>query len=302
MTDLDSLINLIVSDAQLATGEDAFWLQQNAGVVRSGSRGAGVKHGSNRKYPVWTTEEDDFIRANIGRMGILGVADALGRGENAVKIHIIRKGLPHPSRVPGWLTANQVANLLGHDSHKICRWIDEGMMPGEHCAWSIRTIRRVRIYELKAWLIRPETWIYIDAKKITQPGLRRLVQLAQARWGDEWWSMRQAADYSGTTPSDLHRQIHIGRLKGIQSKNLGGRDQATWSFWYARRSDVVRLVIPKGKGSGHQVYNWSPKADAFLLKARAAGKSYVEIGKMMNWPAKRVTYRAFLLSQKVVGK
>jgi hypothetical protein len=104
------------------------------------------------------------------------------------------------------------------------------------------------------------------------------------------------AEYHGCENKDVVRYIVHGVLPAIQAPHLGGRDEAGWSRWYVRRSDALGLRVWRGKGNNHRTV-WSPRADAFILRARAEGKEYQEIARMMKWPQKRVEYRARCLKQ-----
>lgn len=283
--DLDALVNLAVSDAQVIYGERVALLSHARGLPsrQSGSR--------NRGRP-WMPEEDEFYRANAGKLSYSEIAKHLGRSPAAIKVHFTRAGLPAASKTADFLTAQKVSELLSIDPHKTVRWIDEGILPGERMFFTGRVIRRTRIMALKIWLTRPEHWIYFDATLIKNLSLRRLVLRAQQRWGDEWWTTRQAADALGVDSWDIEHQIKLGRIGGIQAVHLGGRDLARWSFWYVRKSEAIRLVIPRGKGRAKTRTHWSPGGDAFILEQRAAGKTYGEIARRMKWKQKRVEFRA----------
>jgi hypothetical protein len=176
-------------------------------------------------------------------------------------------------------------------------------MPGERVPYeSNKPMRRVSTIQFKLWLVRPTSWIYFKANRIKNPSLRRLVELAQKRWGDEWWSTTEAALHLGCTPDDIDRQITIGKISGIQLRS-GRRMTQRWAYWYVRRSDVEKLVVRKGKGArGYDREDyWTDRSDAFLLRARASGKTWAEIGRMMKWPEKRCSYRWCILKKRGIA-
>lgn len=291
---MDTLIDTLVSDAQIANGESLPWLGARGNIARPAAQK------SKAPPPRWTKDEEQFYLDHLAIMTMEQIGVALGRTTNAVKIHAVRKGLLSHRKVPGYLTTHQVAVLLGVDSHTPPGWVDHGIMPGERIPYTNSVTRRVSIIQFKLWLVRPTSWIYFDAKRIRNASLRRLVQLAQARWGDEWWTTRQAGDYLGCNPTDVHRQIKLGHCPAVRARLLSGRNvDQVWAYWYLRRSDAVKLVIYKnGKGTpgtDRTDAGWSPRADAFLLRARAEGKSYSAIGRMMKWNVGRVWYRYNLL-------
>ena len=294
MSVLDNLIETLVSDAQLEAGVPVEWLQARGMVARP------AKIAQRRYSCPWSKEEDRFYLEHIEVMSYEEIAVKLGRTATAVKIHAKRRGFPLSSRVAGYLTANRAANLLGLDIHKVPAWMDAGIMPGELVPLSNRVMRRVKLLDFKLWLIKPETWIYIEANRIKNPSLRRLVQLAQERWGDEWWSTRQASEYLGCKTDDVQRQIALGKIRGTQGRLMSGRHlEQKWMYWYVRRSEIAGLRLNKGNGGpGTMRKEWSPRADAFILRARAEGRSYPEIGRMMRWPWQRVRYRYQLLQEQ----
>lgn len=296
--ELDQMIETLVSDAQIEHGCPAAWLEARDMVVRPAVA-------SKSQYPQrWTEAEDQFYLEHIGHMSYEEIAAALGRSVTGVVIRARRKGLPKATRMFGYLSANQVAILLGIDNHKPPAWIDAGIMPGERIASEEGIIRRVSLVQFKMWLIRPKSWVYFRVTRIKNEYLRRLVQLAQSRWGDEWLTTKQAADLRGCTVQDILQQIVNGKLVGYQPPLVSGRHfNRRWAYWFVRKSHVLRVQIVKGKGGpGHPDFAWSTRADAFLLRARAEGKSYYEIGRMMKWHWQRVRYRLQCLEREGKSK
>ncbi len=287
MSDGLGLIDVVVAQVAL--------VERPAG----GGLGRGVVVGAGerpKRAARWTAEELAFVRDQLGALGLVETARRLGRSVNAVKIKQVRGGLRPALRAEGWLTACQVARLLGVDGHTVVGWLDCGVLPGGEPAPTLgRLVRRVRVTTLKRWLTRPETWVYVRVERMRPGALRRLVELAQGRWGDVWWDLRQAADYHGCDTKDVLRYIHAGRLTGVQAWNQGGRQvQPGWSRWYVRRSEAMGLVVFRGRGSGHELV-WSERADAFLRRGRAEGRTIRDLARMMRWPEKRVAYRLRLL-------
>jgi hypothetical protein len=117
---------------------------------------------------------------------------------------------------------------------------------------------------LRRWVVSPISWVYFDPSRIVDKGLARLVELAQARWGDEWLSTRQVADMKGTDTKVVLMAIKRGQLPGVHIQEKDGRHEgAAWAFWAVRRSDAERWQ------------NNAPAFDlhAFMLLARAIGLS-----------------------------
>ncbi|MDI6770119.1 MAG: hypothetical protein QMD04_10660 [Anaerolineales bacterium] len=288
MTDNSArLLDLIISDVESQTeGRPAVWLSKNGAAMLRPTISR-VK-----KRVRWTPEEDRFLQENSAIMSLGDIAKKLGRSRYAV--HIRRKKLDAvaPRHAPGYLSCNQIAKILGVDSHKPPTWVDLGILQGEAFPYEFGPIkRRVKINTFKRWLIRPESWVYFKTERIRVPHLRRLVELAQARWGDAWWSTNQAAAYHGVDNKDILRQVKLGKLTGLHAVGLDRVRNPGWAYWFVRRSEVKTLVLYFGKGSGRELIHWSPRADAFIIRARQEGRTYADIARMMKWPQKRVEYR-----------
>lgn len=237
---------------------------------------------SNRRTP-WTAEETAFVRDHLGMMTMAEIGAALGRSENAIKIRIVRKQIPVASKRPGYLTGHQLAKLFRVDVHAVMAWRERGIMAIDTLPGS-REIMNVHIDTVYRWAVKWENWIYFKVERLRDAHLRSLVELAQDRWGDEWWTIGQVALYHGISSSAINARIRRGSLRGKQ-----------WGNWYVRRSDALILDIRPGKGSASWRYgDWSPRADAWILRAvDELGMTFRDIAPRMkgNWNEKRVSYR-----------
>ena len=202
---------------------------------------------------LWTDEEDEYLEEMAGIISDAEIAENLGRTECAVHVRREReRGLPSQSKHPAYITANRAASLLGLDAHKVCGWIDCGIMPGERIDTVFQATRRVLLSVFYRWMQQPLTWLYVDVEKIVNPHVRAMVARCQAEWGDEWWDTNQVADYHGVDKRVVNRHANLGRVPGVRVTNLGGRaskDQR-WGYWYFRKSDAVHFKFvtrPKRK-------------------------------------------------------
>lgn len=288
MSDLDLVLDTLVSDSMLATGYDPKIMAARGDIARP------VAGGKSHR-PRWSDQEDQFLRDHISYLPFDEISGLMGRSLNALHVRIIRAGIPTMSRQPGWMTALQVAKLLSIDGHKVTGWIDRGMLPGRRLP-SERNIQVVRFEDLKRWLVRPENWPYFKVNRIKSESLRSLVMKAQARWGDEWWTTRQMADYHNCNICLIKQNIFRGKLPAIQRKNIGGRGRATWANWFVRKSVVMAWKVPKL--TDPRKHYWTDRSDAFLMSARASGLTYYEIGRLMKWPQERVAYRSMKLKKE----
>lgn len=277
---------------------------------------AAVAHGTRfvvarRTRRAWTDADDAYLRKQAGVLTDQEIALVLHRTENAVKVRRVRLMLPARGSHPAYISASAAAVKLGLDEHKLTGWIDTGLIPGEiylkqnasgRCASGLY-IRRVRLVTLKRWLTRPHNWPRFQVEHIADPAIKSLVRRAQSLWPDEWWSTPQVAAYHGVSPRWVCTKIHRGELPALRVANFGGRnpDGQAWAYNFVKRSDAVQAVFLDGKGSAQarraEKYIWTPRADAWLLRASAAGMRWTEIAARMQsrrgytWDAGKVAYR-----------
>lgn len=231
----------------------------------------------------WSPEDDQYLAANLGYLAESDIAQALGRTTEAVHLRWSRDlRLPPPSKMPGWLTANRAAWILGIDGHAVMRLIRAGVLPAEQLPWlhhGLHATYRLRLVTFRRWAIHPRHWIYFRPTRVRDPHLRRLLKLKAARWGDAWLTPGQVAALHGVDSREVNRFIHLGRLPAVR-----------WNNWRILRSDAERVRFIKGRGHGHE-RAWSPAADAFMLLARAIGLSGPAIAALTHLPSGTVYFR-----------
>ncbi len=304
MNNLDTLINVAVAHGELATG-----VRRELVARRHGARAAIVlKPPQTAKQPhaPWTEDENNFLRRHHGRLSEREIGARLGRSRNAVRIHWKRElRLPAPSKAPGVLTAEQVANGLGLDSKSVHKLIDRGLLPGWRLPSDAGDVTRVvnRVTLLR-WIVNPLHWCYFQPERVgakARGGKRqygrnydeafwakaqRLVQLRRERWDDEWWRPGDAARHFGVDVRAVCANIQRRKLPATR-----------WGNWWVLKSDALRLArfrkwVGKG-GKGQDRKEVSPRADAFIVLAAAVGLVPAFIARMMGakWNEKRVAHR-----------
>ncbi len=238
-----------------------------------------------RKAPEWTKEEDQFLRENLGWLTDEEMGAALNRTGIAVHDRWDRDlGLPGPSKATNVITAEKAADMLGIDSHKTAFWVDMGLIPGRLMAGR-RKIRLIDRQAFRRWVLNPMNWVYFDTNKVRDPELKRMLKKRAKRWGDEWWSTVQAANYHGTDTSEIKHYIHMGRLPSFRLPvSRGGRNRdRKWSNHFVLKSDVIRMRFYKRGEAFQERLPFTPAADRFLLKAHDEwGLNFVVIGRMMK--------------------
>jgi hypothetical protein len=295
LSNYQTLIDLAIASAELETGAPLRVRRSNSMntlFACAGIQAARPPRGP--QSPPWDPTEDDFLKANLGRLSEADIAASLGRTEIAVRLRWKRDlRLVAPTKDPAYITTNRIARLLGVDNHKTVYWADSGLLPHERLPFRRRVTRRVPWVTFLRWVVNPQNWVWFDPERVPDPHLRRLLELKAARWGDEWWDTNQVAAYHGVKNCDVVRYLDAGLLSGVHPPSIGGRHfNPHWSRWFVLRSEATRpdLVFHRGTGQGHQL-DWSDRADAFLILARAVGLSTNAIAALMGWYSQRVTYR-----------
>ena len=290
MSEMDNLMDTIVAGAMLDHGASPNKLVAQGGFVR----GKNKRQAVNMRI-LWKKSEDQYLREHLGKVPLEEISRALGRSENALKIRFGRKGYIAPSKISGWVSMSRAGSLLGLDSHKAKNWFRLGILPGQIAHTKNRYVAIIKMQDLKRWVTRPEHWPYLKVERM-QPGfLRRLVEKAQARWGDEWLSTRQVAEMHGLPDAKtVMVDIKKGRLPAIQCPNMDGRHAGGWAYWFVRKSDALKY--------DHRIYtqgpvkNWyTDRAEAFLVKLIAENKRSGEAARLMKQDQRYLSYKMHVL-------
>jgi hypothetical protein len=265
-------------------------------VIGSLAASADAQFGRQRSAG-WTQQEDDFIRKYLGWLTDKEIGDAIGRSELAVRVHWKRKlQLTSPSKSPDLITANRISLALGmSDCHAVTLWVDFGMLPGRMMAGA-RNIRLVSRVSFLRWATTPDNWIYFKIDRVRDPHLKRLIELRRQQWNDEWWTLRQAADYLNVDIDKVQLAAKHGRLKTVQPKcSLSGRHLTrAWSNHFVLRSEATRpdLTFPTRKDSNRRIF--TPRAQAWIVHAHDdLGLKYEEICRTMKLNLKKTSHLGY---------
>lgn len=244
---------------------------------------------TSTKAANWTDDELAFLKRNLGHIAEAEIAAQLGRSLVGVHLKWRRKGWDAPSKLPGFHTANGVADMLDKDVHAICKLIERGLLAAELVPLNDRKIWRVSDLTLRRFVIRPTTWLYCPPERYKDRHLRRLALLARERWGDEWLTTAETATMHDCHHKDIYRYIVRDKLPAVR-----------WDNWHVRRSDAEKIHVHKGRGSGHE-REWSRAGDEFILLCRGLGFASSTVARMMGWETPSTyNYRARLLLQNGV--
>jgi hypothetical protein len=291
--DLDALLDRACAEGELMAGmPQAFVVSRYPDAAIS----ADIEVRDANPLVRWTEDEDRFVRENLGRFSDAEIAAVLGRSEQAVKIRRQRHlHLPGLSRHPDFLTANQMADILGTDGHTTIKLLDRGIIDG----WVVtdREMRVTRLVTLYRWAVNPMHWIYFwrsvqEPERIADPHLRRLIIRQKARWNDDWWTPSQVAEYHGVHHTNVNNYIQAGKIRSVK-----------WGNNWILKSEAMKPGLFFFKGSGAVQADWSEEGDLFLLRAREdLGLMYKEIAKLMKQPQKRVDNRYRVLKRRGLDK
>jgi hypothetical protein len=306
---LDLMIEAAVVEGQLSSG-----VSPKVVAARStlGTRGVAVlasKDGTpvKKRNPPWQPEEDKFLEDYLGVLSETEIGEALGRTPTAVHLRWDRDlRLPAPSKHPGILTCDQIASGLCIDGKSVARLIDRGILPG-HRLPSERTIRIVSRVRVLMFLTNPMNFIYFKPQRvgsrIPQRGVgsydrvfwakaRRLVRKRLSLWRDSWLTIGEAAQRLGVEHGIVNNDIHKRKIAAFQ-----------WGNWNLLASTVASAARSfkgrSGKGrKGEERLVLSPRAEAFLVLAKAIGVFDVDIAALMGWNMARIPYVMHRLRQK----
>lgn len=288
MFNADDLIALCITAAEVEEG------RKPAGplAVMVAGQSAGQRAGKARR---WTPEEEDYLLRNLGYQTDEEMGAALGRTAVAVHIHWDRDmnlGGPSSAKNTAFLTGRRAAQLTGLDQHKITHWCDVGLIQHRIMAGD-RRIHLISRLSFTRFIVNPDNWIYFDWQKLTDAHLRRLCELRAARWGDEWWTTRQVADYHGVRTEDVSRLVKRGEIKGVHlpASRSGRHKQLSWANWYVKKSDALKARFYK---PGQRVVQFTARAETWMLKAHDMGWNHSQICRSMGNPCHSYTLGKYL--------
>lgn len=296
MSQINDIIDMVVTAEEVKAGRSVAHTRIKTSFPLSAF--SAQKISSNYRASRWTPAEDDYLRKKLGWLSEHEIAKNLGRTAVAVRIRWKRDlHLTPPSKHPEFITGEQASIILGVDNHAFSHWCDSGLIPYRNMTAG-RKMRLIYRTTFLRWVISTSNWIYFDWHKITDPRLRRLCELRAQRWGDEWWTSRQVADYHNANTKDVQRLIYRGELPARQVEtSRGGRHKdPAWLNWYVLKSDALPVTFRRGKGSARAMgYLPTPRAQAWMLKAWAMGWNFSQICRSMGNPVTSWSLRQYMV-------
>lgn len=287
--DLDMFMDLAISQAQVEHGIHPQKVARTS-LLNAALFGGAEVH-APRKAPSWAPNEIEYLKLMHDKATNTQIAEYLGRTKIAVQVQRKRMHLPEMSTArTAYYTATHISNLMGLDAHKICWWIDNGLLKG-HLQPGGRKIRLVSRMRFMCWVTNPENWIYFNPLRIADPDLARLLTKRAERWGDEWWPTRWVADYHGVDAKFVATHIKRGLLPGKQAAmSIGGRHaDPAWLNWFVKKSDAIKHTFYTRENPRPAL---TARAEAWIVYARdVLGMNWTHIGLRMGrtWKRKRTT-------------
>ena len=176
------------------------------------------------------------------------------------------------------------AELLGVDMHKLSGFCDAGLIKFTPTG-PLRQVRLIRYLDLQLFAINPMNWVLFSWRNITDQHLRRLCEMRAARWGDEWWTTVQVAQYHGVMVGIVSKHIRLGWLVGfVPQVSIGGRaGQRAWKLGFVLKSVALKYKFRRMTGR-QSLTTITPRADAWIIRAvEDLGMSYEAIARTMNY-------------------
>jgi hypothetical protein len=184
----------------------------------------------NAKLP-WTQDELDVLSSKWGLISDKAMAKLLQRSPHACRVAAVR--LLHQSRSLNFLTASDVAKLLGFGCSKtVVWWVQQGWLMGRQCSVGAGVNKRWMFKEKNVEkCLRARPWL-CSLNRMEPSYYRSIIQEEYDK--DPWYTLDQAAPMLGVKTTDaVNRYIRKALPPAV--KRPGGSHQGTW---LVRRSAI----------------------------------------------------------------
>lgn len=119
------------------------------------------------KSPNYTKEEIEYLENNWGKKSMIEIANELNRSSIGIEIKASRLGLGGILNADEYLSAKQIAEILGKKPNTIMRWVKRKGLKGKikiMANGKERGVWRIKLEDLMEWLKNNQEWF--DARKI----------------------------------------------------------------------------------------------------------------------------------------
>lgn len=119
------------------------------------------------KSPNYTKEEIEYLENNWGKKSMIEIANELNRSSIGIEIKASRLGLGGILNADEYLSAKQIAEILGKKPNTIMRWVKRKGLKGKlkiMAQGKERGVWRIKLEDLMEWLKNNQEWF--DARKI----------------------------------------------------------------------------------------------------------------------------------------
>lgn len=225
-----------------------------------------------QKPKFWTLERQWRLAEYLERgMSYELIAKKFGVSREAVRLARKDYGIRSPYKMH--LSAQDIAKLLGMDwSHAVGRWIKAGWLKGRKLRFGKRGWYSVRYSSFIAFLENPEHHHRWHPDRITDLSLR---EWAREIWTGPFLTQGEVAWRLCVDRGTVHTWIQRGLLPAVRNGN-----------WVVRESDLEGFTVPSHIPRTGRIRQWTPEEDETVIRMRADGASWSEIGRKLDrWPS-----------------
>ena len=180
-------------------------------------------------HPVWSPEQDDWLRDNYHKYTMKTLSRRLGRTECAIWL---RKRRLNIRRTDGFYTCRALAEIFRCDPKRIASLYEQGYLTGKRAPY-LQGQNRPWVFnegDVEAF-IRTYPWL-TQPDKMQEHYFRSMVRDEWAR--DPWYSCKDAAEIVGIGDDALQKRLRSGEVPAFQ-RSPG----KAWSRWWIRRTALL---------------------------------------------------------------
>lgn len=225
-----------------------------------------------RKRPRYWTDERLLELDELLSQGLTDAAIAARMGKTVASIRLARRRRLKRPRSHYVLTGRQVAELLGFGCAKKVRELvrrralhaQRGERRGPYQQW------HVRYEDLLAFLDDPAWWPWWEPERITEPNLRATYQEIRR---ERYLPLSEVAARYFVEPKTVYRWITKGWLPAVRH----GRGNHL-----IPASVLVGWQPPSWQSRRGRRRSWTPEREGLLLRLRAQGWTWREVGAALG--------------------
>lgn len=204
------------------------WVMHRRGVLRK----EGFLPEVRAYKPIWTDEENEYLRQNYPFYNMNRMEKHLGRSYWGIRQHAQKLGLLRVSEDYAALT---LSGIFGCSCHTIIRLVKDGYLKGKqtyklgaHRRWVFTEVDVVRFIRTYPWMLR-----------MAAMQLSYFRSVLKAEWEQNpWYNPAQAAKRLGCSLETVYKRLASGEIKGLRRIS----QTRSWRYWWIREKDLRRFV------------------------------------------------------------